>query len=171
MWKNDPEAYVPVLDQVLVRLGTLEGKREALIIAVDGRYGAGKTHFATWLGWQLGAPVVSLDLYFSTQGGLRWRARELRRLIRRRLLIGPVVVEGSGALKALQRARQQADVVIWVENANDDDRADWPDEYESYRKAYRLPEVATHHVRWKAPDHLADRAEIEALRTRIGAKC
>ncbi len=55
---------IPGADALLAVIQAALGpERLPLLIGIDGLWGAGKSGLASWLGWQLGMPTVSLDLY------------------------------------------------------------------------------------------------------------
>ena len=113
--------------------------RKALLIAVDGVDGVGKSSLASWLGWQLGMPTVHLDFYVIRESSpLRWMTDELARMIGTRLDIGrPVIVEGIRILDALDQIKRSPDFLIYVRGA---DRHSFSRELSEYRMRQK-PEV------------------------------
>jgi len=53
---------LPGADALLTHLRSFCLPWRAMIIAIDGRNGAGKTSLARYLAWQLGMPVLETDL-------------------------------------------------------------------------------------------------------------
>ena len=113
---------IPGSDRLLAGVREALGlptERRPLVVGIDGRWGAGKSSVAAWLGWQLDAPVVALDLYVAAdREPLAWRYEDLARVLAscaaaRR----PVVVEGVCLCQALQAIDLDPDYLVWVENA------------------------------------------------------
>ncbi|WP_194392036.1 hypothetical protein [Bradyrhizobium sp. CCBAU 51765] len=91
--------------------------RKPLLIGIDGREGAGKTSLSNWLAWQLGMPVIHLDLFLKSSeapGPIARRIAELDRCIKAR---GdrPLIVEGAFLLDALNEVGRSPDFLIFVE--------------------------------------------------------
>lgn len=92
--------------------------RLPLLIAIDGADGIGKSSLASWLGWQLGAPTIHLDLYLiKGSNPLQWRTDDLQRVIHARLVehAKPLIVEGILILEALDRIGRKSDFLVHVE--------------------------------------------------------
>jgi hypothetical protein len=54
----------PLYERLLTDLWLALGPdRKPLVIGIDGREGTGKTSLSNWLAWQLGMPVIHLDLF------------------------------------------------------------------------------------------------------------
>lgn len=160
-----PSCYEDILTQVLVRIGYPE-ERYPLLIAIDGRCGAGKSSLAAWLSWQLGAPTVNLDL-FLTGKGLEWRKDDLARLFASRLEMGPLIVEGVFVLDILQDINRNLDCVIFVENQNNSTQERWRGELSKYWKKHRLPESANYRLSWSEPRAKSMGEARAALEARI----
>ena len=112
---------IPGSDRLLAALQDALGgaaKPLPLIIGVDGRWGAGTSSVAAWLGWQLGVPVVALELYVAPdREGEAWRYADLARVLatataHRR----PVIVEGLCLCRALQAVDRDPDYLVWIDN-------------------------------------------------------
>jgi hypothetical protein len=91
--------------------------RLALLIAIDGADGIGKSSLASWLGWQLGAPTIHLDLYVVRGSNpLRWRS-DLLCLVYARLVVhaAPLIVEGILVLDALAQIGRKPDFLVYVD--------------------------------------------------------
>ena len=88
------------------------------MIGVDGRWGSGKSPAAQWLGWQIRAPVIALDLYVTHDRELlSWRYEDLSRVLAAcATLRRPVIVEGLCLCQALQALDRDPDSLVWVEN-------------------------------------------------------
>jgi hypothetical protein len=85
-----------------------------LLIAIDGADGVGKSHLASWLAWQLGAPTIHLDLFYVKDAKpIQWRTDELKSAVRAR---GerPLIVEGIMILDALGTIERQPDFLVYV---------------------------------------------------------
>lgn len=88
------------------------------MIGIDGRAGAGKSGLAAWLSWQLGKPVVSLDLYLIRHTeALEWRYEDLVGVMRGRVETGrPLIAEGIGLCQVLQAIDHDPDFLVWLDN-------------------------------------------------------
>lgn len=108
----------PELERLLVYLQLALGPdRKPLLIGVDGREGVGKTSLSNWLAWQLGMPVIHLDLFLRQSEVLAPVTRctaDLDRCIKARGK-RPFVVEGVLLLDALEEVERPADFLIFVE--------------------------------------------------------
>ena len=96
----------------------MAGEQVPVIIGIDGRKGAGTSSVAAWLGWQLGLPVISLDLYRTDSGSpLDWRYQEITRVLESGYGRGyPVIVEGICLCQVLQELGEIPDFLVWVQN-------------------------------------------------------
>lgn len=95
--------------------------RKPLLIGVDGREGTGKTSLSNWLAWQLGMPVIHLDLFLEENevpGPIARRIGDLDHCMRAR---GnrPCIVEGVFLLEALNEVGRSPDFLIFVEEQSD----------------------------------------------------
>lgn len=108
----------PEYERLLIDLQSALGPdRKPLLIGVDGREGAGKTSVSSWLAWQLGMPVIHLDLFIkqnAVPAPVVRRTADLNRCIKAR---GerPLIVEGVLLLDALEEVGCSADFLIFVE--------------------------------------------------------
>jgi len=112
--KIAPPEYEKLLIEIQSALGP---DRKPLLIGVDGREGAGKTSVSSWLAWQLGMPVIHLDLFIKQNGvpaPVVRRTADLDRCIKAR---GerPLIVEGVLLLDALGEVERSPDFLIFVE--------------------------------------------------------
>lgn len=149
--KLAPDTYSLARDRLLLALG-YPSERRSLLVAVDGRDGAGKSSFACWLAWQIGCPVIHLDLFLSGEG-LTWKIDDLERMLARRLQNrGPLMIEGVLVLDALASVDRTADYVIFVENEGDSYSERLMKEIEPYWLKYGLPTSANDHVIWREPE-------------------
>lgn len=108
---------IPRSDELLARLKqALTPNRLALLIAIDGADGVGKSSLASWLSWQLGMPAVQVDLYVTCLEPIQWLSTDLRRVIARRLdRSRPVIIDGVLVLDALDQIGRKADFLVSVE--------------------------------------------------------
>jgi hypothetical protein len=118
-----PAPWIGLLDQAGSAIGL---NRKPLLIGVDGRDGAGKSSVASWLAWQLGMPVIHLDLFLMLGADpLAWRTDDLNRAIGSRLdhptRPRPVIVEGVLLLDALSGIERNVNLLAWI--TGDDDLA------------------------------------------------
>lgn len=101
-------------------LHALGPDRRPLLIGIDGRDGAGKTHLANWLAWQIGAPAVHLDLYLvrteAEHVPLSWRTDDLAATLAARLdhERRPVVLEGVLLLDAMNVIGRSVDFLVYA---------------------------------------------------------
>ena len=103
--------------QISETVGATTLNRLPLLIAIDGPNGVGKSSLASWLAWQLGAPVIHLDLYLKRDSKpLSWQTGELRRIVSAQLDKGqPVVVEGIMILDAFTAISRKADFLVYLD--------------------------------------------------------
>ena len=146
---------IPGSDLLLVAVREalgLPNKPLPLIIGIDVRAGAGKTSLACWLGWQLGMPVVSLDLYVvSGTDPLVWRYADLERVLASRSkTFRPVIVEGVCLCRVLQAIDRKPDYLVWVENRGGPEPSPH-DPSTSYVPKFDPISNADHTVRWGEP--------------------
>ena len=130
----------------------LPNERRPLIIGIDGRCGAGKTSVACWLGWQLGMPVISLDLYLvSDTKPQAWRYAHLARVLASRAESDrPVIVEGVCLCQVLEAIDLEPGFLGWVENAGGPERSP-NDPSEKYVPNYDPIGNADHKLCWRQP--------------------
>jgi hypothetical protein len=112
------EAIPGAKDLLSAVRAALGPERLPLLIGIDGRWGAGKSSLACWLGWQLGMPAISLDLYVVRDTNpLEWRYEDLGRVIQAKLrLRRPLIVEGICLCRALHAIDHDPDFLVWLEN-------------------------------------------------------
>lgn len=163
--KTRPLCYEDLLTEILVKIGYPE-KRHPLLIAVEGRCGAGKSSLASWLSWQLGAPAVHLDL-FLTGKRLEWREDDLARLFAHRLETGPLIVEGVFVLNLLQNINRSADFIIFVENQINAAPELWKGKFRNYCEKHGLPEDADYQLFWSEPRAQSMEEARAALKARV----
>ncbi len=140
----------------------LQAVREALavagsqsfIIGIDGRPGAGKSSAATWLGWQLGLPVVALEL-FTVPGcePVEWRYEDLGRVLA--TLVGKAaIVEGDCLCEVLQALDRDPDFLVWIHNQGS--REHGPEEpTDDYVRAFDPAGNADFTLTWSQPQTAA----------------
>jgi hypothetical protein len=75
-----PTDYPALRTHLLQKLG-YPNEWRPLLIAVDGRDGAGKSAVASWLAWQLDMPAFQLDIYVLPGLPIRWQTDELRKAL------------------------------------------------------------------------------------------
>jgi hypothetical protein len=88
-----------------------------LLIGIDGAGGVGKTHLSHWLGWQLGLPVIHLDLFTirsDEPAPIARRVADLYRCIKARGN-APLIVEGVLLLEALSEVGRTPDFLAFVD--------------------------------------------------------
>jgi uridine kinase len=156
-----PPAYNSILSEVHVALGWPQ-LRKRIVIGIDGLDASGKSSFASWLGWQIGCPVVHLDLFMSSRLPAAWRLNEVQnacqsRLERRR----PIIVEGVHLLQVLQDIQLAADYLVFVDEVTRtadaqlarDENAETPfhRELTAYLDRYNPSGRATRVLRWALP--------------------
>jgi hypothetical protein len=138
--------FFDVRTEIVERLGP---QRKPLIISIDGWPGSGKSTFSGWLGWQLAAETIHLDMFLLGNGRLEF-SDDLARLIcdrpRRNL---PVIVEGCGVDKALEKVDRPADFKIFVTETNNSAS---PVRYKSYFSGDKRREAADFHLLWTMPE-------------------
>ena len=117
-------------------------ERRPLLIVVDGADGCGKSHLASWLAWQLGIPVVQLDLYLISVTPMRWKSPDLERVIALRIedRKKPMIVEGVLVLDALAEIGRKPDFLVFVEGEGG--RGSLASEIPAYCSRHKLPERA-----------------------------
>jgi hypothetical protein len=119
LMSNGLKAPLPQSSALLCKVQECLGpNRLPLLIAIDGADGVGKSSLASWLGWQLGAPAIHLDLYLVRDSNpLQWKIEELRRIIKTRLVehAGPLLVEGILILDALSKIERKPDFLVYVD--------------------------------------------------------
>jgi uridine kinase len=105
--------YIDALEKIKTELGPTY---VPIIIGIDGAWGVGKSHIASWLAWQPGIPAIHLDLFLIRDSEpLDWRTQDLASAIDSRLNLGkPVIVEGILLLNALGRLSRKPDFLIFV---------------------------------------------------------
>lgn len=166
MDKIAPSSYNALRDSLLVALGYPE-QRRPLLIAVDGRDGAGKSSLASWLAWQLGTPAIHLDLLLRG-GGISWRIHDLKRLLDTRLgRCGPVIVEGVLVLDALALVGRAADYTIFVKNEGEPCSNSLMRQIESYWDRHQLPNRADHLLVWREPEPQTIEAASAEFQSRL----
>jgi uridine kinase len=92
--------------------------RLPFLIAIDGADGLGKSSLASWLGWQLGAPTIHLDLYLVRGSNpIQWRTEDLERVVNTRLVEhkNPLIVEGIFILDALDKIGRKPDFLVYLD--------------------------------------------------------
>jgi uridine kinase len=107
----------PEYERLLINLQSALGPdRKPLLIGVDGREGVGKTSLSSWLAWQLGMPVIHLDLFLKQNevpAPVIRRTTDLDRCIKARGR-RPLIVEGVLLLDALEEVGPSADFLVFV---------------------------------------------------------
>jgi hypothetical protein len=146
--KEAPPEYLSLRVLALKKLG-FPNERRAILFAVDGRDGAGKSAVASWLAWQLGMPAIQLDLYLLQGSPVRWRIDELRAALNARIKNEkPVIVEGVAVLKALQQTNLKSDFLVFVENTGFDGSHGLGGEIANYFSEYRPQQAADFVLSW-----------------------
>ena len=118
MTKDGLRTSTPEYEMLLTKLcAALGPNRKPLLIGIDGNECGGKTTLSNWLAWQLGMPVVHLDLFLvrsETPAPIVRRVADLDRCIKAR---GdrPLIVEGVLLLDALDEVSRSPDFLIFVE--------------------------------------------------------
>jgi hypothetical protein len=110
------QAETPLIGLFRFLRPALGPDRKPLLIGIDGADGVGKSSLASWLGWQLGAPALHLDLYLLRDGrSLKWRTDELKLLVQARLgRQQPLIVEGITLLDVLDQIGATSDFLAYV---------------------------------------------------------
>jgi hypothetical protein len=110
-----PECYLSAWREIRTLLGP---NREPLLIGIDGRDGAGKSNFASWLAWQFEMPSIHLDTFLESPESVSkgWRLKELQRVIKSRAdKKQPIIVEGVLLLDALGKLGIEPDYLVYME--------------------------------------------------------
>jgi len=156
--KSAPPAYAAALEHCWIATGYPDRKR--CLIGVDGFNGAGKSSFAAWLAWQLGAPCLFLDGFLVPgKSPLSWRLDEVERLISARLdreKPKPIVVESVFLLDALRQLGRKPDLLIYVES-EERDADDAMDGLIEYMAREGMPARANVVVRWSGNGPIEER--------------
>ncbi|UEM02535.1 hypothetical protein JL101_021465 [Skermanella rosea] len=163
-----PPSYETLLDELLAALG-FPDERRPLLIAIDGRDGAGKSSLASWLSWQLNMPSVNLDL-FLTGKGLHWRIEDLARLLETRCATKPLIVEGIFVLEILSELDRTPDFTVFVDNQKNISDNSLMADIRDYWRRYNLPESATYKLIWAEPDCDTIETAKMKMNARIGAR-
>ncbi len=151
MHKEAPSSYGVARDRLLVALG-FPYEWHPLLIAIDGRDGAGKSSLASWLAWQLSMPAIHLDMLLPGDDRLAWRMEDLQRLLDARVAVkGPVIVEGILVQDALASVGRGADYVILVENEGEPYSDGLMPRIRKYWAERDLPRSANYRVVWEEP--------------------
>lgn len=106
------EGCAPGYEQLLIDLQLALGPdRKPLLIGIDGREGVGKTSLSSWFAWQLGMPVIHLDLFLKQSevpAPVTRRTADLDRCIKARGK-RPFIVEGVFLLDAMEELERSVD--------------------------------------------------------------
>lgn len=141
---------IPGAEALLAAVQNVLGpERLPLVIGIDGRWGAGKSGLASWLGWQLGMPAIHLDLYMIRDSEpLEWRNEDLTRVMEQRRRLGrPVIVEGICLCRALQTLDRDPDFLIWLEN-NGEPKPHGKEPTVGYFREFQPKENADYRLTW-----------------------
>ena len=141
------EGFIDLRRDVVAALGP---NRKPLIIAIDGPMGAGKTALSGWLGWQLAMPSLHLDMFLKGNGRLEWSYEWISLALNRMSFNRPLLVEGTGALDALEAAGYSADFVVFTEDLSTVVRR--KAFVDAYFRRRGLPASATFHLQYTLPE-------------------
>jgi hypothetical protein len=146
----DPLDPLPGTAELLKELRKFCILWRSLIIAIDGRNGAGKSSLGRYLSWQLDVPPIETDFWIGEDLPVVHMVPELRELICKRLKLDrPVMVEGIMMLRMLEQAKLTSKFLVLITNQSletdlDDDDHDGSglphclsSEVEVYLKGYR----------------------------------
>jgi hypothetical protein len=132
---------IPRSEELLYRINeALTPDRLPLLIAVDGADLSGKSSLASWLAWQVGMPAVQLDLYLTSLHPIQWRAKDLARVVAKRIdTHRPIIVDGVLILDALDQIERKADFLVFVKGG--------------HAESSLAPQMAAYQLRRKSLDH------------------
>ena len=121
-----------------------------MVIAIDGRDGAGKSPIARCLSWQLQMPAIETDLYIIPDTSpLEYRYDDLFRAVQSRLKNDrPVIVEGIFVLKNLEKIGVPSDFLILVETPSFDGSHGLKSELDRYFKDYAPEQKCNFRFQW-----------------------
>jgi adenylate kinase family enzyme len=94
----------------------------AVLIAIDGRDGVGKTTLGRFLAWYFNVTLIETDNFLSFDGNsYAYETRIVKKIIDDRLAIPrPVIVEGVKILHLLKSVDHKSDLLIYVANSEFD---------------------------------------------------
>lgn len=129
-WENNHGAYEDIMRII--------NEKNPHLIAIDGKNGSGKTTLSGWLSWQLGCPVIHIDLHFigpnehnfnkwNWRDHADWRHNEIENMLSARLNHEhphQIIIEGVLVQDRLDYLGRVPDLLIWVEKMGDDDDDD-----------------------------------------------
>ena len=124
--------------------------RRRMVIAIDGRDGAGKSPTARCLSWHLQMPAIETDMYFVRDSRpIKYRYEDLSRVIHSRLDSDrPVIVEGIFVLKTLKKMNLVPDFHILVEATSFAGSCGLEAELDQYFDQYKPDERCDFKLRW-----------------------
>ncbi|MFZ6779771.1 hypothetical protein ACO0LD_23310 [Undibacterium sp. Ji83W] len=110
----------PEFDDLIEKLKPTLVNRPAIIIAITGQLGHGKTTFGRFLAWYFNASLIETDFYLIPFEGINIDTSKISPLIDKRLNNAqPIIVEGYGILEALSNLRRSPNIIIHVQQEED----------------------------------------------------
>lgn len=124
--------YLPIVSELEVLLDGLPGK----LVGIDGRNGVGKTTFGRYLAWRFNVTLIESDLFLKLDSPEPdYRLGEINRIVQFRLdKPRPVILEGIGLFRLLERLGRRADYTVYCQSGShvpSDSLGFWLDEYEA----------------------------------------
>ena len=109
-----------------------------LTIAIDGRDNVGKSSLGRYLAWQLGLPVIELDLLVhSRRESIEYDTYALGRLVSARHdRDRPVIVEGVLVLRALAQIDVVPEALIYVRAEGQEGNETWRNLFDQYEMEF-----------------------------------
>jgi hypothetical protein len=153
-----PPSYVELRDKLRAALG-FPGKRQALLIGIDGVDGSGKSALAAWLSWQLEMPTIHLDLYLlPNRDPPAWRTEDLAHVIGvQKALERPTILEGILLLDVLDAINRKPDFLVFVDKHEHQSGEEYVVAYLNQRAPKRTADFV---LEWSSAEH--DKRVIDA---------
>ncbi|MFZ6745377.1 hypothetical protein ACO0LC_19305 [Undibacterium sp. JH2W] len=106
----------PEFNALIEKLKPALVNRPAIIIAITGQLGHGKTTFGRFLAWYFNTSLIETDFYLVPFEGIDIDTSKISPLIDKRLNNAqPIIIEGYGILEALSKLRKHPNLIIHVQ--------------------------------------------------------